>query len=421
LWFQQLTSLLTKRFWIFLRRWILGLIILLLPFLLQAILASIIPSQTNLINSLRGIVSSVGTYDLDVTKYGKQDVPYYIGGGGTTTNLETLVQNVLSEKSGVNPVKYSSNTINDQILQDRKNSLQNIMYNNFVGLIFNMTSSNRLYADVLYSQIAYHSSANILNEIDNFLLYYARNYSRQKTIKTINSPIASNSSLAGGSSFLEVLACIDSLPVSLLNLIVSFIVAFMIGIIVMHVAKERLNGSKQLQLLSGVHFSTYWISHYLFDTLIYIFNILTIIFALAIVNLSKNDQTNEIYTIAGTNNLGYFLLLLLFSCFSWSLLAYVWSFKFKSDIIGFVSLTGLLGFLAFIDPILTFTELLIINGGSASAGSRIIRGIRYLLIFLFPNLTVKRGLYNMKIRSNNYCIDSVNKYLASKKLLIIIL
>ncbi len=421
MWFQQLTSLLTKRFWIFLRRWILGLIILLLPFLLQAILASIIPSQTNLINSLRGIVSSVGTYDLDVTKYGKQDVPYYIGGGGTTTNLETLVQNVLSEKSGVNPVKYSSNTINDQILQDRKNSLQNIMYNNFVGLIFNMTSSNRLYADVLYSQIAYHSSANILNEIDNFLLYYARNYSRQKTIKTINSPIASNSSLAGGSSFLEVLACIDSLPVSLLNLIVSFIVAFMIGIIVMHVAKERLNGSKQLQLLSGVHFSTYWISHYLFDTLIYIFNILTIIFALAIVNLSKNDQTNEIYTIAGTNNLGYFLLLLLFSCFSWSLLAYVWSFKFKSDIIGFVSLTGLLGFLAFIDPILTFTELLIINGGSASAGSRIIRGIRYLLIFLFPNLTVKRGLYNMKIRSNNYCIDSVNKYLASKKLLIIIL
>jgi hypothetical protein len=397
------------------RRWILGLIILLLPFLLQAILASIIPSQTNLINSIRGIVSSVGAYDLDVTKYGKQDIPYYIGGGGTTTNLETLVQNVLSAKSGVNPIKYSSNTINDQILQDRKNSLQNIMYNNFVGLIFNMTSSNRLYADILFSQIAYHSSANVLNDIDNFLLYYARNYDTTRSIKTINLPIASNASLAGGTSFLEVLACIDSLPVSLLNLIVSFIIAFMIGIIVMHVAKERLNGSKQLQLLSGVHFSTYWISHYLFDTLIYIFNILTIIFALAIVNLSKNDQTNEIYTIAGTNNLGYFLLLLLFSCFSWSLLAYVWSFKFKSDIIGFVTLAGFLGFLAFIDPILTFIELLVINGGSASGGSRAIRGIRYLLIFLFPNLTVKRGLYNMKIRSNNYCIDSVNKYLASKR------
>ena len=407
-----------KKFWIFIRRWILGLIILLLPFLLQAILASIIPSQTNLINSIRGIVSSVGSYELDVTKYGKQDIPYYIGGGGSTASLETLVQNVLSAKSSVNPVKYPSNNINDQILQDRKNSLQNIMNNNFVGLIFNMTSSNRLYADILYSQIAYHSSANVLNDIDNFLLYYARNYDTSKSIKTYNSPIASNASLAGGSSFLEVLACIDSLPVSLLNLIVSFIIAFMIGIMVMHVAKERLNGSKQLQLLSGVHFSTYWISHYLFDTLIYIFNILTIIFALAIVNLSKNDQTNEIYTIAGTNNLGYFLLLLLFSCFSWSLLAYVWSFKFKSDIIGFVTLTGFLGFLAFIDPILTFIELLIINGGSASGGSRAIRGIRYLLIFLFPNLTVKRGLYNMKIRTNNYCIDSVNKYLASKRLII---
>jgi hypothetical protein len=81
-------------------------------------------------------------------------------------------------------------------------------------------------------------------------------------------------------------------------------------------------------------------------------------------------------------------------------------------------LTGFLGFLAFIDPILTFIELLIINGGSASGGSRAIRGIRYLLIFLFPNLTVKRGLYDMKIRSNNYCIDSVNKYLAGKRLII---
>jgi hypothetical protein len=105
-----------------------------------------------------------------VTKYGKQDIPYYIGGGGSTTSLETLVQNILSAKMGVNPVKYSSNTINGQILQNRKNSLQNIMYNNFVGLIFNMTSSNRLYADILYSQIAYHSSANVLNDIDNFFI-----------------------------------------------------------------------------------------------------------------------------------------------------------------------------------------------------------------------------------------------------------
>ncbi len=123
----------------------------------------------------------------------------------------------------------------------------------------------------------------------------------------------------------------------------SFVIAFSIGIMVMHAARERTNGSKQLQMLSGTHFTTYWLSHYIFDVTIYIFNILTLVIALAIINASNsNDQTNEISTIAGTSNLGYFLLLCLFSCFSWPLMAYVCSFAFSTDIIGFVFLTGLL-------------------------------------------------------------------------------
>jgi hypothetical protein len=110
---------------------------------------------------------------------------------------------------------------------------------------------------------------------------------------------------------------------------------------VMHVARERTNGSKQLQMLSGINFVTYWLSHFLFDFLICLFNILTIVMAIAIVNAAKNsDQTNEIYPIATTNNLGYFLLLCLLSSFSWPLLAYVYSFAFSTDIIGFVFLTG---------------------------------------------------------------------------------
>ena len=79
-----------------------------------------------------------------------------------------------------------------------------------------------------------------------------------------------------------------------------------------------------------------------------------------------------------------------------------------------VTLTGFLSFLAFIDPILTFIQILIVNGGSASAGSNFIYGIRMILALIFPNIAVKRGMYNMKIRSNDYCIKQVNLFLESK-------
>jgi hypothetical protein len=40
--------------------------------------------------------------------------------------------------------------------------------------------------------------------------------------------------------------------------------------------------------------------------------------------------------------------------------------------------------------------------------------LRYVFLLFFPNVTVKRGLYNMKIRQNTYCINSLNNILKSK-------
>lgn len=37
--------------------------------------------------------------------------------------------------------------------------------------------------------------------------------------------------------------------------------------------------------------------------------------------------------------------------------------------------------------------------------------LRYFLVILFPNVTIKRGLYNLKIRTNDYCINSLNSIL----------
>lgn len=64
--------------------------------------------------------------------------------------------------------------------------------------------------------LAYHSPAVVLNEINNVLLKFYTNNAAY-TLDTVNSPLSSSSSLSNTTSFLDVLACIDSFPVSLLD------------------------------------------------------------------------------------------------------------------------------------------------------------------------------------------------------------
>ena len=73
----------------------------------------------------------------------------------------------------------------------------------------------------------------------------------------------------------------------------------------------------------------------------------------------------------------------------------------------------LLGFVAFLDMIFVFAELILIgsNNNKRNGLSNLITGFRFLLALIFPNVTVKRGFYDLKIRSNNYCIDQINDVL----------
>jgi hypothetical protein len=138
------------------------------------------------------------------------------------------------------------------------------------------------------------------------------------------------------------------------------------------------------------------------------------IIALKIINTVKNDPSSEIFPIASDGALGYIYFLLLVSMFSWCAYAYVWSFLFKSEIIGFVVLAIFLGFMAFIDIIWIFLQLLLIGDSSSSGAGKFIEAIRYLFALLFPNVTMKRGFYDMKIRNNSYCISNVNLFLGGK-------
>lgn len=124
----------------------------------------------------------------------------------------------------------------------------------------NMRTNNSLAGTLYYSTLAFHSPGSILDDFDTLMLVIATN-DTTRSISTINKPLAASSSLSSTSSYLEVLACIDVLPLSLLDFLNAIIVALMISLMVIHVGRERTSGSKQLQFLSGTHYVTYWVCY----------------------------------------------------------------------------------------------------------------------------------------------------------------
>ena len=145
-----------------------------------------------------------------------------------------------------------------------------------------MINNQQLSSIVHYSTLPYHSSANILNEVDNLILAVATNYNTSLKITTINVPLSANSTLDtdGKVNFLNVLGCLDTMPGTLLNFVNAIVTALLISFLVMHVARERTNGSKQLQLMSGVHYGTYWLANYLFDLIVVLVNVTLLVIIL---------------------------------------------------------------------------------------------------------------------------------------------
>jgi hypothetical protein len=159
---------------------------------------------------------------------------------------------------------------------------------------------------------------------------------------------------------------------------------------------------------------TYWIANHIFDLSICLFNIVTMVCSLKLINSVRDDSTVEIYSIGSDPQIGYFFLLLFLSAFSWTTLAYIWSLLFKSEIIGFVVLAIILGVAAFLYMILAFVILLIQTDSGSTNGSKLINFTRVIFTILFPNVLVKRGMFDLKITKNSYCISSLNKIINSK-------
>lgn len=147
----------------------------------------------------------------------------------------TFAQSVLSSYyTSVNRLtlnQLTTDTVNEYVFGLRQASINNIIYQYYVGMSLNLTSNASLAATLYYSNLAYHSPANILNDLDSILLMIATG-DTTRSISTTNIPLSSNDTLSAQASYLDVLACIDILPLSLLNFLNSIIIAFLISFMV---------------------------------------------------------------------------------------------------------------------------------------------------------------------------------------------
>jgi len=209
------------------RRFILAAFILLFAFLAEAILASIIPGQTSLIDSTGDIVSVGSTQNFlqTILNYGSQTLPYYLQGRANTSNLSSLIGSIYttSNKPGIRLSLMNDNSLSAYVLSLRKTNMTAFLNDYYAGMSFNLLNTSYLQITGYYSTLAYHSSATVLNEMNNVLLKYYTNNSTY-TLTTVNSPLSASSSQTNDSilGYVKILPCIDMFPMTLIDFCMRF-------------------------------------------------------------------------------------------------------------------------------------------------------------------------------------------------------
>jgi len=184
------------------------------------------------------------------------------------------------------------------------------------------------------------------------------------------------------------------------------LISFLISLNTIVLIRERNSGSKSLQLLHGTHFAIYWLANYIFDLLVYFISILSILITLQIV--SSFDEQNDAYLLLGSRgeNFIYMLIFLAFSSLSWPVFAYIWSFLFKRDIVGFVVLFLVLSCAIFLDMIMVILQLVFLNSEVYKSWKTFADVSRTLLALFFPGVTTKKAFYNLKKQSLPECLKN---------------
>ena len=386
---------------------------LLLPLAAELVICFGLPPSSVIIDQIGGNVKQLGARELSINQYGSHRMPYSIP--LNDNQLHSALHKLYSGSSVRLQDINESTDLNRFVFDQRKSSLDLLLHD----YCFGMKWTNETIT-VFYSTMAYHSIGVGVIEMSNLILVYLNS---SRSIVTVNAPLPSNDNAAinsyATSDFLKHLGCFDILPLSLFNFCTSLIIALISGLLTMHVTREKSNGSKDLQLISGTKHSTFWLANFLFDLVFCLIHVLLFVLTILLAKHVRTDTGSDVALVGQEHTIGYFTAVLALSSISWIMSAYCWSHLFKrSDVSACVLFIIVLGIAAFVDVVLSFAHLFIhINDKSIefeSPASLCLYSLRIVMAILFPNVLVKRELFDIKIRNSQYCLDSLNSIMKSK-------
>lgn len=416
---QRILSQLRKRSIMLSRRYLILAFTFLLPILIISG-AYFIPSSSSMFKSALSVIldnlkTNLGSINLNVEFYGQNSLRVPISVNRDDDEFkrldEMLRQNFMNRK--FNQVKFEKI---DHDVKERMKSADTLMKDYIIGFSFYFGDNHELdRATVYYSTLAYHSNGVVLNELNSILLSYYTNTSRR--FKVTNAPwIQALDPKQDNDVDFTFTDCFESIPFSILDSLIGFVVAFLISLACIHVTRERVNKSKQLQIMQGGGWLVYWASNYLFEFLLYSISIVLMIALITILgNVSSNVRNDYTLLAARNENLLKLFGFLLVTSFSWSTLAYVWSFMFKSEMVAFVTLFIVLTTASFIDMVLALVYFFMLSfskdyAKKESQTKQQIIGYRTFVSGLFPNVAAKRAVYNLKTNGDEHCTAAVNTF-----------
>ncbi|CAF4297975.1 unnamed protein product, partial [Adineta steineri] len=301
-------ALLIKRLHVSRRQISLFLGFFLLSILVQILTIAAVPTPQKIQSSLMTNLVHVSDAQVTLTPsiYNPQTIVTYADNNGN--NVQTHLMNYLTNTNAA-----IENISNDTVLtyvQDRYTASEDIFMNKYqIGFAAynNGTSvSPSLQMKAYFSTVNYHAMPISLSvATTNLFQFYAN--SSSKRIITTNQPIITSTTTGSYiAEVLSVLYCFEVFPISLFSFLNCIIATIFIGILLLSIITERLNHSKDLQLLTNLTKRTYWFSNWLFDfTLCFILiALLTIIVKIGAEANSNSDA--EVSVFRESAAMGYF-------------------------------------------------------------------------------------------------------------------
>ncbi|CAF0914028.1 unnamed protein product [Rotaria sp. Silwood1] len=412
-WF-RICALIIKRWHVLHRQYIFLCGFFLFPILIEILIVSIFPAPKDIQASL---VQNNRIKDAQVTLlpsiYNPHTIVIYSNTNRTDSRIRLIdyIQNTganIDEISTDNVLNY----VNDRYLTNEdffinKYQVAFAAYNNLTS------SGSALKLKSYFSTVNYHAMSTSLSVSSTNLFQYFSNSSMKKII-TINQPILTTTTVTYTAlqRFFDIIYCFDTLPLSLFNFLNSILAALFISILIVPLIQERINHSKDLQLLTNLTKRTYWLSNTIFDLLSCITLCILLTIIIKIGSIGNPSIESEVHIYINTEQMGYFLLMIIMYSLASLPLIYVYSFSPKSELIGFINSFVINIVVCFFDMVLAFMALF--SQGQSTNTSRvsrltsIVNNIRWFIAVLFPCVNFKRSLFNIRLKSSEECISSLN-------------